>query len=60
MLDKIKNNSFILPIILSIFTYISLCYQDIIPINNIFSIFVLLIIIYIYKHNLLEEKESID
>lgn len=57
MLDKIKNNSFILPIILSIFTYISLCYQDIIPINNIFSIFVLILIIYFYKNNLLKKSE---
>ncbi len=60
MFDKMMNNKYLIPIILSVFTYISLCYQDIIPINNIFSIFVLLIIIYIYKHNLLEEKESID
>lgn len=37
MFDKMMNNKYLIPIILSVFTYISLCYQDIIPINNIFQ-----------------------
>lgn len=57
MLDKIKNNNYIIPIILSIFTYVSLCFQDVLPTNNIFSILILLFIIYFYKNNLLEKNE---
>ena len=57
MFTKIKNNKYIIPIILSIFTYVSLCYQDIIPINNIFSIFVLILILYFYKNNILKKSE---
>lgn len=58
MLSKIRNNDYIIPVILSIFTYIALCYQDVLPINNIFSIFIFIFIIYFYKNNLLKKSEN--
>lgn len=57
MLDKIKKNKLIIPIILSVFTYVALCFQDVLPINNIFSIFVLILIIYFYKNNILKKND---
>ena len=57
MLDKMMNNKYLIPIILSLFTYVSLCFQDVLPANNIFSLLVLVLIIYFYKNNILKKSE---